>query len=179
MTAMAGETKIIDQVLDIWHRADKALSLIRECRAKAEEAHYEADSLFSEVDALLDTLQRKADPQLATHGDKLVALARDLADWSERTFGPDTLRGPIGALKHLEKEAREAQAQPGDIKEYADILILWLDASRRAGFTPLDMIDAAIAKMQENKARTWPAIDLSKLDEPTEHIREGGDERCE
>jgi hypothetical protein len=109
---------------------------------------------------------------LLTLGDKLDDLARDQADWSERTFGPDTLRGPIGGLKHLEKEAREAQACPKDIKEYADILILWLDASRRAGFTPLDVIEAAIAKMQENKARSWPAIDLAKLDEPTEHVRE-------
>jgi hypothetical protein len=113
---------------------------------------------------------------LLTLGDKLDDLARDQADWSERTFGPDTLRGPIGGLKHLEKEAREAQACPTDIKEYADILILLLDTSRRAGFTPLDVIEAAIAKMQENKARIWPAIDPTKLDEPTEHVREGGGE---
>ncbi|MBF9651862.1 DUF550 domain-containing protein, partial [Streptococcus pseudopneumoniae] len=31
-----------------------------------------------------------------------------LADWSAETFGPRSHRGPIGPLKHLEKEAREA-----------------------------------------------------------------------
>lgn len=111
---------------------------------------------------------------LLTLGDKLDDLARDQADWSERTFGSDSIRGPLGPLKHLEKEAREAQACPTDLKEYADILILLLDSSRRAGFTPLDLIDAAIAKMVENKAREWPAFDPAKLDEPTEHVRDGG-----
>ena len=31
------------------------------------------------------------------------------AEWSRATFGSDTERGPLGPLKHLEKEAKEAQ----------------------------------------------------------------------
>jgi hypothetical protein len=53
--------------------------------------------------------------------------------WSQATFGSDEVRGPIGALRHLEKEAKEAQDATGDIVEYADCLLLLLDASRRGG----------------------------------------------
>src|SRR5688500_7375797 len=55
----------------------------------------------------------------------------DQAEWSQATFGSDDERGPIGALKHLAKEAVEAQAAPDDEEEYADCLLLILDAARR------------------------------------------------
>ena len=72
---MAGEANIIDQVLDLWHRADKVLSLAHESRAKAEAVYYEANSLFIEVDALLDTLQREVDKLPAeAHDRKLNAV---------------------------------------------------------------------------------------------------------
>ncbi len=95
-------------------------------------------------------------------------LARDQAEWSQATFGKDSDRGPIGALKHLEKEARECQAAPTDREEYADCLLLLLDAARRAGISPCGLIRAAQAKMVVNKARTWPKpVD----DTPVEHVR--------
>lgn len=101
-------------------------------------------------------------------GEALLSLSRDHAAWSQKTFGSDADRGPIGALKHLAKEAVEAQDSPGDSSEYADCLLLLLDASRRAGFSPLALIRCAQNKMQANKARDWPA---PLADEPVEHVR--------
>lgn len=101
-------------------------------------------------------------------GDRLYDLARDQSEWSQATFGTDAERGPMGALKHLEREAREAQENPTDPAEYADCFLLILDAARRAGIKPIELIKHAQAKMEINKARTWPK---PTSDEPVEHIR--------
>lgn len=101
-------------------------------------------------------------------GEKLLIFLQQQSEWSQATFGLDSERGPIGPLKHLEKEAREAQAAPMDIEEYADILLLLFDSSRRAGFTPLQLIEAGIAKVEKCKTRVW---NKPINDEPVEHIR--------
>lgn len=101
-------------------------------------------------------------------GTELLALAREQGKWSQETFGLDSVRGPIGPLKHLEKEAREAAAKPEDREEYADCLILLLDASRRAGISPLELIKEARKKMVVNKERSWPK---AVGDEAVEHLR--------
>ena len=105
---------------------------------------------------------------VALLGERLLLLAKDQSDWSQATFGTDQERGPLGALRHLEKEARETQAAPDDIEEYADCFLLILDAARRAGISPLQLIEAAQGKMVINRQRSWPRpVD----DQPVEHIR--------
>ncbi len=101
-------------------------------------------------------------------GRRLDALASDQSNWSQATFGTDHERGPLGALRHLEKEARETQEAPDDSEEYADCFLLILDAARRAGISPRLLIEAAERKMTINRARTWPKpVD----DNPVEHVR--------
>lgn len=103
-------------------------------------------------------------------GELLYDIASDQARWSQETFGTDAERGPLGALRHLEKEAREAQDNPSDPMEYADCFLLILDASRRAGIKPIELMEHAIEKMRVNKAREWPKpVD----DMPVEHIQKG------
>lgn len=103
-------------------------------------------------------------------GKEFRMLSAEHWAWSQVTFGTAAERGPIGALKHLEKEAREAQAVPTDKVEYADCLLLLLDASRRAGIGPLELVRLARDKHQINRTkRTWPKP--AKGDEPTEHVR--------
>lgn len=110
-------------------------------------------------------------------GADLATLAADQSEWSQKTFGSDDARGPVGALCHLEREAVEAIAawngRPFDAaafrEELADCLLLLLDAARRGGTQPADLIRAAAEKMVKNKARTWPK---TTGDVPTEHIRE-------
>ena len=100
-------------------------------------------------------------------GEDLCELYSDHAEWSVKTFGSDADRGPIGALRHLEKEAAEAQGNPTDSSEYADCLLLILDASRRAGIGLAELINAAAKKMEVNKSRRWPE---PTPDEPVEHL---------
>ncbi len=92
------------------------------------------------------------------------------SDWSQATFGLDSVRGPIGPLKHLAKEAKEASEAPGDIIEYADLLFLVVDATRRAGFTARQLLDACFEKLAVNRQRTWQKP--TSPDEAVEHVRE-------
>jgi hypothetical protein len=77
------------------------------------------------------------------------------ANWSRATFGNDAERGPVGPLKHLQKEAAEAIESPKDVLEFADCLLLTLDATRRAGFTLDELVAASWKKLEINKARTY------------------------
>ena len=100
--------------------------------------------------------------------DAFEDLVADQAEWSQATFGTDAERGPVGALKHLAKEALEAAEHPGDPFEYADCFLLILDAARRQGIKPMELIIAAKEKMKINKERSWPK---PTCDEPVEHIK--------
>lgn len=111
--------------------------------------------------------------------DKLSDLVRDHAEWSQVTFGSDAERGPVGPLKHLCKEAKEAWERWGNVgkflgeftafkEELADCFLLLLDASRRGGVNVMQLIKAAQTKLEKNKLRTWPK---ASADEPVEHVR--------
>lgn len=113
---------------------------------------------------------------------KLQRLLIEQKIWSEETFGADEIRGPVGALKHLEREAVEAveaferiaesdddntewEFRRGNFKtELADCFLLLLDASRRGGVELLDLITAAEAKMVVNRSREpgTPAKSISR-----------------
>ncbi len=104
-------------------------------------------------------------------GIRLADLCERHAEWSRATFGNDQERGPNGPLLHLEKEAAEARlADDMDSfsEEMADCLLLVLDAARRGGIKPMQLLDAALAKVEVNKRRTWPK---ASPDQPVEHTR--------
>ena len=104
----------------------------------------------------------------------LRKIADEQSEWSQATFGSDQERGPLGALRHLEKEAREAQQCPDDPTEYADCLLLIIDAARRAGFTIDELLRHTWDKLQVCKQREWPT---PVPDQPVEHVRH--DERSQ
>lgn len=107
--------------------------------------------------------------------EKWIATLWDrLAVWSQSTFGSDADRNHIGPLRHLQKEAEEALANPGDVVEFADCFLLVLDAARRAGHSFDDLRIAILRKYAINERRRWlkPTSDL-----PAEHIR--GEEESE
>lgn len=106
--------------------------------------------------------------RICDRGARLTALIADQSEWSQATFGRDTERGPVGALKHLALEAKEAETDPTNIVEYADCFLLILDATRRAGFSFDELLDAAATKMVVNKLREWPK---TVGDVPTMHRR--------
>lgn len=82
-------------------------------------------------------------------------LVQEHADWSQATFGPDHVRGPKGPLEHLKDEVVEVLDKPEDILEFADCLLLLMDALRRARHTPDQLLEAAWKKLQINKDQVW------------------------
>lgn len=71
-------------------------------------------------------------------------------------------------MKHLKLEVDEA-IESGEADEYADCLILLLDAARRQGLTLSGLIVAATTKQTVNEKRLWPR---TKVDEPVHHVTE-------
>jgi len=103
--------------------------------------------------------------------ENLENLLTDQAAWSQETFGSDEVRGPLGAAKHLCKEAEELRDALGtetDLEELADCQLLLWDIARRSGYTFQQLLEACKLKMGINKARTWPK---PINDEPVEHVR--------
>lgn len=117
-------------------------------------------------------------------------LFNAVGEWSNKTFGTERERGPVGPLKHLVKEvlcellgvpaihfdyflqnwartiARSENAT--DLEELADVCILLMDATRRAGHSAEDLLNAVAMKHAKNLTRTY----LRPVgDEITEHVR--------
>lgn len=90
--------------------------------------------------------------------------------WSDATFGDRAKRGPVGALKHLAKEALEAAEDPADVSEFVDCLFLFWDAAHRAGHSMEDIVEAGFRKLQVLHTRHYPE---TPEDEPAEHDRSG------
>lgn len=103
--------------------------------------------------------------------DRAQSLWDNHGAWSNVTFGDG---GPLGSLRHLEKEAREAQAEVGMdtcklVEEIADCFLLTIDSARRAGLSLDLLLDACFVKLEINKNRKWgPKI----KDQPVEHVKE-------
>jgi hypothetical protein len=94
---------------------------------------------------------------------------REKHHWSLETFGPG--RRTEGVCRHIEKELQEVRKAPGDLVEWADVLLLALDGAMRAGFSPEEIWMALQYKQNKNMARTWPAP--GPEDQPVEHDRSG------
>lgn len=113
-----------------------------------------------------DTVDAQAPPRSidAAH------LARQRA-FSERTFGPGTRT--LGVLDHIRKELLEIEADPTDLSEWIDVVILALDGAWRAGWAPQAIIDAIVEKQARNEKRVWPDWRTAPADQAIEHDRTG------
>lgn len=100
--------------------------------------------------------------------DMLAHLQRQ-REWSEKTFGPGTRI--LGVIDHIRKELREIEADPSDITEWIDVVILALDGAWRAGYQPQQIIDALVTKQAKNEARDWPDWRTMPTDKAIEHDR--------
>lgn len=99
-------------------------------------------------------------------------------EWSLRTFGPGMRTN--GITKHIEKELAEIRANPLDLLEWVDVIILGLDGAwrcmyyghRRKLYVLENVFHAMHSKAYTNKVlRNWPEPQPD-VDEPVEHIRE-------
>lgn len=108
---------------------------------------------------------------------KLDASGSDLEEyiarhreWSYKTFGPGSRAE--GLLKHIRKELLEIEADPGDLMEWVDVMILAIDGAWRAGFSPFEVAEALKRKQEVNFRRKWPDWRKAKDGEPIEHEKE-------
>lgn len=87
--------------------------------------------------------------------------------WADKTFGKRPATGP---LNHALKEIQEAIDSPKDIIEYADVMILMIDAARIQGWTVDDIFDACVKKQRINMKRKWGEVGAKGF---AEHDRSG------
>lgn len=96
-------------------------------------------------------------------------LKRQMA-FSKKTFGPGTRAS--GIVDHIRKELTEIEADPGDLEEWVDVILLALDGAWRTGATPEQVATAIDAKMTKNENRTWPDWREVGQGKAIEHVRE-------
>lgn len=116
-----------------------------------------------ELPELVDTLKKTS----------LHQLWKEQSKFSQNTFGSDEKRGPVPSIKHLKKECDEVISDPSDEIEYADCLLLILDAARRAKISLPKLISLASEKLEINKNRKWNEV---SGDDPAYHIEDDVDE---
>lgn len=100
----------------------------------------------------------------------LVAWLRQKNEWSLKTFGPG--QRTEGVVKHIESELQEIRADPTDVVEYMDVVLLAFDGAFRAGHSPEAVVAALVAKQKKNEGRTWPKPGTQDPDGPTQHLAE-------
>ena len=100
--------------------------------------------------------------------DLIAHLHRQRA-FSLRTFGP----GPRaeGVIDHIRKELREIEADPTDLEEWIDVVLLAFDGAYRAGHEPEAVVAALEAKLAKNERRTWPDWRSMPAGKAIEHDR--------
>lgn len=96
-------------------------------------------------------------------------LQDEVARWSKETFGQ---RSPSPIIAHLRKEVEELWKEPFSTEEYADCLMLLLDAAERAGLTTDLIVKETFAKLEVNKQREWGEPDEHGA---VDHIRKKND----
>lgn len=129
----------------------------------------DADSGYAEASAELawDTFAEVISDRVSNTIDA-AHLERQRA-WSEATFGPGSRLN--GVLDHIRKELDEIAADPTDLSEWCDVIILAFDGALRAGHPPQAIIHAIKAKQAKNEAREWPDWRTMDADQAIEHVR--------
>lgn len=99
----------------------------------------------------------------------LVAHLKRQQAFSLRTFGPGARTA--GVCDHIRKELKEIEAEPSDLEEWVDVILLAMDGAWRAGGSPSDIAVMIAAKQSKNEARSWPDWRLSDPNKAIEHVK--------
>ena len=84
--------------------------------------------------------------------DKWQKMQSDIAAFTDSVFGDSY---PVAKLHHLAEEVQELIEEPEDRMEWADCMILLIDAAAKAGMSMDDLYSAVEDKMKINKKRKW------------------------
>lgn len=93
--------------------------------------------------------------------------------FSEKTWGPGLRTGMC--VDHIRKELLEIEADPENLEEWIDLILLSCDGALRTGATPEEIIETLVAKLEKNEGRDWPDWRTQAPDKAIEHI--GGEEK--
>ncbi len=118
----------------------------------------------------ITTWNKHAHDRLGWHrGFNLFDHLTKQREWSAKTFGPG--ERTAGVVDHIRKELKEIIANPTDVSEWIDVVILALDGAWRVGATQDDIIGALIAKQNKNESRQWPDWRTAEPGKAIEHVR--------
>lgn len=100
--------------------------------------------------------------------DLVAHLVRQRA-FSRNTFGPG--HRSKGVVDHIRKELLEIEADPLDLVEWIDVVLLALDGAWRTGASPSAIARTLEAKQTKNECRQWPDWRTMSPDEGIQHVR--------
>jgi hypothetical protein len=120
------------------------------------------------MDFMAETQQIK-ESGAAVKFDLIAHLYRQ-REFSLKTFGPGPLTNRL--IDHIMKEFIEIMADPLDLKEWVDVIILGMDGAYRTGATPEQVAYELSGKQSRNESRTWPDWRTADPDKAMEHISE-------
>jgi hypothetical protein len=101
----------------------------------------------------------------------LVETLRKQRAWSRETFGPNYSLSSV--IDHLKKEVKEIEDDPADLMEYIDAAMLSFEGASRAGYSPEEIADAFVEKLEINIKREWPDWRTAEPDKAITHVKEG------
>lgn len=139
-----------------------------DCRDEDERRRVQRVTDLLEANNAYQQLARDAREALKRRFDLAAHLERQRA-FSRKTFGPGNRTA--GVIDHIRKELREIEADPTDIEEWIDVIILALDGAWRAGYEPAQIVEAIVAKQAKNEKRRWPDWRAADPDKAIEHDR--------
>jgi hypothetical protein len=124
---------------------------------------------FPELKSIHNMVKRKAKlTQLKESGKGFQYFQHELGVWSDNAFGLN--RPPTAPLHHLLKEVEELIDKEGkDPEEFADCLMLLLDAARMANLNTKELLKQCNLKLDICKGRQWGKPDPNGV---VEHIKE-------
>ncbi|MGB0683384.1 MAG: dATP/dGTP pyrophosphohydrolase domain-containing protein [Magnetovibrionaceae bacterium] len=99
----------------------------------------------------------------------LIAHLKRQRAFSKATFGPGARTQ--GVIDHIRKELDEIEANPEDITEWVDVILLALDGAWRAGYSPESIVEAMEFKQSINEERDWPDWRTADPTKAIEHVR--------
>lgn len=89
--------------------------------------------------------------------------------WTLRLPGPG--QRLLGTLDHLRKELAEVEADPGDVEEWCDILLLAMQGALRQGHSAQRLLGALHRKLTVVEGRDYPDWRTADPDKAIEHVR--------
>lgn len=149
---------------------ERIYQAIKNCKIVRYESFF--IQACQEYKRLLDEHPIPAEPQES----ELQQLMNDIRKWSDDAFGKEN--ESLRIFYHLQKEVEELISAIKKSKgktistvlfEYADCLMLLLNAASAHGYTSNDLLLALRDKLELNKNRKWGKPDENGV---VEHIRE-------